>query len=184
VNPYQEYFSHDSPDVDARVELIRKAILKAVERRPGEHVNQSNVRHMEEFFAFLKERFPSERFRAEIQAIPKHLIRTTDRNFIVTVPGRVPERIVLVAHYDTWAGLSRNAPGADDNSTGEEMLKQYLLRDLRAASPPPLTHVFLFAGSEECGTRGLVSQLGLTVALSLISLGISTASPIYFLATR
>ncbi len=111
------------------------------------------------------------------------MVRTTDCNFIVTVPGRVPKSIALVAHYDTWAGFSKKAPGADDNTSGEEVLKQYLLRDFLADSPPPLTHVYLFAGSEECGTRGLVSQVGLTVALSLISLGISTANPVYFLAS-
>ena len=183
TSPYEEYLSRDAPDLDTRVELIREAIRRSIDRRPGEHANDSNVRHMEEFFAFIADRFPGDRFRAETQPLPKHLIRTTDRNFIVTVPGRSQERIVLVAHYDTWAGFSRNAPGADDNSTGEEMLKQYILRDLRADSIPPLTHVYFFAGSEECGTRGLLSQLGLTVGLSLISLGISTANPAYFLAS-
>ena len=63
------------------------------------------------------------------------------------------------------------------------MLKQFILRDLRTDSPPPLTHVYFFAGSEECGTRGLLSQLGLTLGLSLISLGVSTANPVYFLAS-
>ena len=42
-------------------------------------------------------------------------------------PGTSQERLVLVAHYDTWRG-----PGADDNTTGEEILKQYLIEDLRA----------------------------------------------------
>jgi hypothetical protein len=101
--------------LDVRVELIREAIRKSIDRRPGEHANDTNVRHMEEFFAFLRDRFRGERFRAEVQPIPKHLIRTTDRNFIVTVPRGSTERIVLVAHYDTWAGFSRNAPGSDDN---------------------------------------------------------------------
>src|SRR6266516_7911458 len=50
----------------------------------------------------------------------------------------------LVAHYDTWRG-----PGADDNTTGEEILKQYLLADLRAARRPALTHTYFMAGSEE-----------------------------------
>ena len=190
TSPYEEYLSQDGPDLDTRVALIRKAIRGSIDRRPDEHANDANVRHMEEFFAFLEDRFPGDRFRAETQPIPRHLIRTTDRNFIVTVPGRTTERMVLVAHYDTWAGFSRDAPGADDNSTGEEMLKQYILRDLRSDSPPPLTHVYFFAGSEECGTRGLLSQLGLTVGLSLISLSISTAlagatkgSLFYFLAS-
>jgi len=70
----------------------------------------------------------------------------------------------------------------DDNTTGEEILKQYLLRDLCSQEPPALTHIYLFAGSEECGTRGLVSQLGLTVGLSLASFAVSSLNPIYLLA--
>ncbi|MEW5909949.1 MAG: M28 family peptidase [Thermodesulfobacteriota bacterium] len=35
----------------------------------------------------------------------------------MTVPGRSSEKIILVAHYDTWAGFSRCAPGADDNTS-------------------------------------------------------------------
>jgi hypothetical protein len=182
VDHYEQYLSQPSPDLTRRVELIQEAIRHSVERRPDENVNDSNIRHMDEFFAFLKARFPGDRFRAEVQPIPKRLVRTTDRNFVVTVPGRSADRLVLVAHYDTWAGFSRNAPGADDNTTGEEVLKQYLLNDLRSESPPPLTHVYLFAGSEECGTRGLVSQLGLTVALSLASLAISTWDLLFLLA--
>jgi hypothetical protein len=100
----------------------------------------------------------------------------------VTVPGRSSEKLVLVAHCDTWAGFSRDAPGADDNTIGEEILKQYLLRDLCSQEPPALTHIYLFAGSEECGTRGLVSQLGLTVGLSLASFAVSSLNPIYLLA--
>ena len=39
-----------------------------------------------------------------------------------------------------------------------------IVRDLAAEEPPELTHVYLFAGSEECGMRGLISQLGLELA--------------------
>ncbi len=145
-------------------------------RLPGENPNAANTRHLEDFFAFLKKTFDPERFVARIQPIPKARVRTTDRNFIVTVPGRRKERIVLVAHYDTWAGFSKDAPGADDNTSGEEVLKHYLLRDLAAKSPPELTRVYLFSGSEECGTRGLVSQLGVMAALYLIGFGVSAAS--------
>ena len=183
MNIYEKYLSGDAPDMEQRVHLIREAIRASFERSAGQPNHEFNVVEMEAFLAFLRKHFPEDRFCAEVHTIPKHMVRTTDRNFIVTVPGRVPESIALVAHYDTWAGFSKKAPGADDNTTGEEVLKQYLLRDLLADSPSPLTHVYLFAGSEECGTRGLVSQVGLTVALSLISLGISTGSPVYFLAS-
>ena len=79
---------------------------------------------------FLKERFAEGRFKIDVQILPKSMVRTTDRNFVITVPGKSTEKIILVAHYDTWAGFSNNAPGADDNTSGEEVLKHYLLRDL------------------------------------------------------
>ena len=180
-NPYDSYLSQPPADLSERVARIMACIGRSVERRPDEDVNASNIRHLEAFFSFLKSKFPADRFRSEIQRIPKARVRTTDRNFIVTVPGRSRERLVLVAHYDTWACFSRNAPGADDNTTGEEVLKHYLLRDLCSEEPPALTHTYLFSGSEECGSRGLVSQLGLVVFLSAISYAISSVNPVYLL---
>jgi hypothetical protein len=96
----------------------------------------------------------------ERQRLSKWAVRTTRWNYLFTVPGESEEQILLVAHYDTWRG-----PGADDNTTGEEILKQYLLSDLRAATRPKLTHVYFFAGSEECGLVGLFSQLLLSFGL-------------------
>ena len=175
-DPYDNYVSQLPTDLSERATLIQEAIKRSVERRPDESVNEANVRHMEEFFSFLKSKFPTDRFRTRVQRIPKAKVRTTDRNFIVTVPGVSPEQLVLVAHYDTWAGFSPDAPGADDNTTGEEVLKQYLLHDLCSQGPPALTHTYLFSGSEECGSRGLLSQLALTGCLSLISFAISSAN--------
>ena len=94
--------------------------------------------------------------------------RTTGYNYIFTVPGDSLERLVLVAHYDTWRG-----PGADDNTTGEEILKQYLIEDLRAPRRPPLTHVYILAGSEECGLIGFASQVVLGVALGLANVALT-----------
>jgi hypothetical protein len=94
--------------------------------------------------------------------------RTTGYNYVFTVPGDSRERLVLVAHYDTWRG-----PGADDNTTGEEILKQYLIEDLRAPRRPPLTHVYILAGSEECGLIGFASQVVLGVSLGLANVALS-----------
>ena len=94
--------------------------------------------------------------------------RTTGYNYVFTVPGDTLERLVLVAHYDTWRG-----PGADDNTTGEEILKQYLIEDLRAPTRPPLTHVYILAGSEECGLIGFASQVVLGLALGLANVALS-----------
>jgi len=93
--------------------------------------------------------------------------RTTGYNYIFTVPGDARERLVLVAHYDTWRG-----PGADDNTTGEEIVKQYLIEDLRAPRRPALTHVYVLAGSEECGLIGFASQVVLGVALGLANVAL------------
>ena len=179
-NPYDTYLSERPTDLSRRVALLLEAIEKSVERQPHEDPNHANTRHMEAFFSFLKERFPLNRFRTNIQHIPKKRVRTTDRNFIVTVPGKSEETLVLVAHYDTWS-FSRDAPGADDNTTGEEILKQYLLQDLSSPEPPELTHLYLFSGSEECGTRGLLSQFGLVAGLTLIASAFSSANLLYLL---
>ncbi len=180
TNPYDIYLTEKPTDPPRRAVLLLEAIGKSVERQPREGVNEANIRHMEEFLSLLRERFPTHPFQTEIQAIPKRRVRTTDLNFIVTVPGKTEETLVFVAHYDTWS-LTRDAPGADDNTSGEEVLKQYLLRDLSSPEPPQLTHVYLFSGSEECGTRGLISQFGLVMCLTLISSAISSASLTYAL---
>jgi len=179
-NPYDNFLSQEPADLEGRVTHIMRAIRHTVQRHPDEDVNDANVRHMEEFFSFLSSRFPSGRFYTEVQHIPKAQVRTTDRNFVVTVPGRSPDQLILVAHYDTWS-LTRDAPGADDNTTGEEVLKHYLLRDLCSAEPPPITHTYLFSGSEECGNRGLISQFGIILFLTLISYALSSANPLYLL---
>jgi hypothetical protein len=94
--------------------------------------------------------------------------RTTGFNYVFTVPGDTPERLVLVAHYDTWRG-----PGADDNTTGEEIVKQYLIEDLRAPKRPALTHTYILAGSEECGLIGFASQVVLGVSLGLANIALT-----------
>lgn len=101
----------------------------------------------------------------ERQKLPLMARRTTGYNYIFTVPGRRPERLILVAHYDTWRG-----PGADDNTTGEEICKQYLLDDLRAAAPPELTHTYMLAGSEECGLIGFTSQVLLAAGIGVANM--------------
>lgn len=181
MNPYQKYLEKSPLNLDERVALILEAIRCSVTCRPGEEANVANVRHMETFFSFLAETFPGHRLKTEVQHIPRKKIRTTDRNYIAIVPGVSSQQIVLVAHYDTWACFSSDAPGADDNTSGEEVLKHYLLRDLCAEKPPALSHVYLFSGSEECGTRGLLSQLALIIGLSLVGYAISSTNWLYFL---
>ncbi len=177
--------------IEERVEAIRATIYTAcADRLPGESHNRANERQAEEFIAWLRKEFPGRTYEVERtarapsepawqqrwmearhrhdapcvvmerQRLSRWALRTTRWNFVFTVPGESPEVVLLVAHYDTWRG-----PGADDNTTGEEILKQYLLADLRAAQPPRLTHVYFLAGSEECGLVGLFSQLLLAGAL-------------------
>jgi hypothetical protein len=146
-------------DADARVEELLRNIREACKRHTGEDYNESNKRLAEEFLERIERDFPG-RCRARRQPIPTFHIRTTDANYIFTVPGRSEKELVLVAHFDTWRG-----PGADDNTTGEEILKQYLLEDLRRPEPPALTHTYILAGSEECGLIGFLSQCLLAAGL-------------------
>src|SRR6266542_802407 len=110
----------------------------------------------------------------ERQRLSQWAVRTTRWNYLFTVPGESEDTLILVAHYDTWRG-----PGADDNTTGEEILKQYLLSDLRAARRPALTHTYFMAGSEECGLVGLTSQILLALGLQAANLALTQRAWLY-----
>jgi hypothetical protein len=163
-------------DVDERVRGLVQAVRIGSQREDGETWDAANERKAEEFIAWLRREFggrvltPGERVPeggAPVVVVDRQRLRplarrTTGYNYAFTVPGHSRQRLVLVAHYDTWRG-----PGADDNTTGEEIVKQYLVEALRASAPPPLTHTYLLAGSEECGLIGFTSQLVLGVGLAL-----------------
>jgi hypothetical protein len=191
-------------DVDARVRDLLPAIRESCDRREGESFDAANERHVEEFVAFLRtafagrcvelvrrsapvptsdedERRGDEARRChhptvivERQRLSRGAVRTTRCNYLFTVPGEAADRVVLVAHYDSWGG-----PGADDNTTGEEILKQYLLADLRAERRPPLTRTYFLAASEECGLVGLGSQLLLSLGLVAANLALSRHDWVY-----
>ena len=155
-------------DADARVEELLRNIAEACRHHSDEDYNASNKRLAEEFLARIERDFP-DRCIARRQPIPTFHVRTTDSNYIFTVPGRSERELVLVAHFDTWRG-----PGADDNTTGEEVLKQYLLEDLRRPEPPALTHTYILAGSEECGLIGFLSQCLLAAGLVAANMAYSS----------
>jgi hypothetical protein len=162
--------------VDVRVEALLEGVRRGCERLPHETWDAANERKADEFVAWLKDEFagrvvedgtPPPSGEAPVVIVQRQRLRpiarrTTGYNYAFTVPGDSPKRLVLVAHYDTWRG-----PGADDNTTGEEIVKQYLVAALRAPRRPPLTHTYLLAGSEECGLIGFTSQLVLGVGLAL-----------------
>jgi hypothetical protein len=145
--------------VDARVAEILEHIRADCADLGRRKYNEGNERQLEQFVARVEAEFPG-RVVIQRQRLSKWAVRTTRWNYLLTVPGDSDDQVVLVAHYDTWRG-----PGADDNTTGEEILKQYLLSDLKAGTRPKLTHVYFFAGSEECGLVGLFSQLLLSFGL-------------------
>jgi peptidase M28-like protein len=145
--------------VDARVAEILEHIRADCADLGRRKYNEGNERQLEQFVARVEAEFPG-RVVIQRQRLSKWAVRTTRWNYVFTVPGDSDDQVVLVAHYDTWRG-----PGADDNTTGEEILKQYLLSDLKAGTRPKLTHVYFFAGSEECGLVGLFSQLLLSFGL-------------------
>jgi len=184
--------------VEARVVGLLENIRRGSERLEGETWDQANERHAEEFIFRLRDEFPGRVIEVsrpplqetqqtiirrtlapgaqdappvvlvERQKLPPMARRTTNYNFIFTVPGERPERLILVAHYDTWRG-----PGADDNTTGEEITKQYLLDDLRSARRPKLTHTYILAGSEECGLIGFTSQVLLALGLAVANMALT-----------
>jgi len=183
--------------VEVRVDELLANIRHACQKLGTESYNRANERLVEEFISGLRNEFPRrvyettvgadkqawERARAhatspavvvERQRLSPWALRTTRWNYLFTVLGESPERIILVAHYDTWRG-----PGADDNTTGEEILKQYLLADLRGPQRPALTHTYFLAGSEECGLIGLVSQLLLALGLVAANLALTQQQWLY-----
>jgi peptidase M28-like protein len=188
-------------DVDARVRDLLQAIRTSCEEAEGESYVAANERHVEDFVAVLRTELggrclevtrgaapvrwsEDDRRRwedarrcgrptvvVERQRLSRRAVRTTRCNYLFTVPGETEDRVVLVAHYDTWGG-----PGADDNTTGEEILKQYLLADLRAERRPALTRTYFLAASEECGAVGLGSQVLLSLGLVAANLALSQRS--------
>lgn len=190
--------------LDPRVEQLLRAIRAACEKRPGESYNRANERQVEEFIARLTAEFPGRSYQVSLdgelggdrareqawrgararndvpcvvverQRLSTWALRTTRWNYLFTVPGESDERVILVAHYDTWRG-----PGADDNTTGEEIVKQYLLADLRSGRRPQLTHTYFLAGSEECGLIGLLSQILLALGLQAANLAIAQQDWLY-----
>jgi hypothetical protein len=149
-------FEVSRPPVDAEQEELVRRMLGSVTGIGGQG------------FSPDIQRPPGPVVLVERQKLRPMARRTTSFNYIFTLPGQRPERLILVAHYDTWRG-----PGADDNTTGEEITKQYLLDDLRAAQPPLLTHTFVLAGSEECGLIGFTSQVLLALGLGLANLALA-----------
>src|SRR5262245_17101041 len=142
------------PPIESRVAelLVRIREGEITDRsRKAAAVNEEKV---EEFIRTVEAHPRHDRVRILRQEIPWTARRTTRWNYVFEVAGRRPDKLVLVAHYDTWGG-----PGADDNTTGEEILKQYLRLDLESAGPPEFTRVYFFAGSEECGLVGFLSQI-------------------------
>jgi hypothetical protein len=196
----REVESAQRSPVEARVTALLQAIRSGAQKFSEETWDQANERHAEEFIARLREEFPGRVLEisrpvmdehqrnvarrwlpgggpasagssvvvVERQKLPLMARRTTNYNYIFTVPGRSPERLLLVAHYDTWRG-----PGADDNTTGEEITKQYLLDDLRSQQPPALTHTYILAGSEECGLIGFTSQVLLAAGIGLANIAMT-----------
>jgi len=191
--------------VDARVAEILENIRRDCRELSSESRNRGNERQVEEFIARLSaefgdrtlqvtrgtasapvgpadaSRWDSARRRTDLpcvvierQRLSQWAVRTTRWNYLFTVPGESEDTLILVAHYDTWRG-----PGADDNTTGEEILKQYLLSDLRAARRPALTHTYFMAGSEECGLVGLTSQILLALGLQAANLALTQRAWLY-----
>ena len=191
--------------VDQRVAEILAGVRRDCAALSTTERNRDNERQVEEFIALVRSRFGERVFEVargpkdspaepnaalawetarrrtdascvviERQRLGTWAVRTTRWNYLFTVPGESTERIFLVAHYDTWRG-----PGADDNTTGEEIVKQYLLADLRSSRRPALTRTYFLAGSEECGLVGLLSQILVALGLQAANLALTQKEWLY-----
>ena len=155
--------------VDERVSELLERIRAGEIPRGTKKPNELNENKVEEFIRSLADHPNGTRVKVIRQELPWLARRTTRMNYVFEVPGRRPDALLLVAHYDTWGG-----PGADDNTTGEEILKQYLLADLEGSRPPEFTRIYFLAGSEECGLIGLMSQLLLAAFFWAVSIALTT----------
>jgi hypothetical protein len=159
--------------VDERVRELLDRIRAGALPRNAPNSDDLNEERVEEFIRALGSHPRRSRLTVTRQVLPWWARRTTRYNYVFEVEGRRPDLLVLVAHYDTWGG-----PGADDNTTGEEILKQYLLADLDAPEAPALTRRYLLAGSEECGLIGFASQILVTFMIWAASIALTTGDPV------
>ena len=118
---------------------------------------KSNNREREKSVVHFLEQLKSYGINYQSHSIPWWMVRTTNRNYDVLVPGELDDEILFIAHYDSFALL--RAPGADDNASGVALLEEMLLQDI--ASKPRYTHRYVFSGSEECGHLMFYSMLAL-----------------------
>lgn len=142
------------PPIETRVTELLVRIREGAVTDRSRKAADVNDEKVEEFIRAVEAHPRRDRVRIQRQELPWTARRTTRWNYVFEVAGRRPDKLLLVAHYDTWGG-----PGADDNTTGEEILKQYLRLDLDAPAPPEYTRVYFLAGSEECGLVGFISQI-------------------------
>jgi len=73
----------------------------------------------------------------------------TFRNVIAVLDGRLPQTVILAAHYDTKTGISETFAGANDSGSGVGLLME-LARVIRSSSAPLPTVMFAFFDGEEC----------------------------------
>lgn len=78
---------------------------------------------------------------------------TVFRNVIGRIPGRTRERVLLISHYDTKAGIE-NFAGANDSGSSTGLLLEFA-RVMRAADAPlyPFDVWLCFVDGEECVHR-------------------------------
>jgi glutaminyl-peptide cyclotransferase len=74
--------------------------------------------------------------------------RQTFRNVIGRLPGRTPETVILMSHYDTKSGIATNYVGANDSGSSTGLLLE-LARVLKERRGGPNLE-FLFTDGEEC----------------------------------
>lgn len=75
--------------------------------------------------------------------------RVVFRNIMATIPGAKKEVVVLVSHFDTKDGVSKDFCGANDSGSSTGLLLE-LARVCTESISPPIDIIFAFVDGEEC----------------------------------
>jgi Zn-dependent M28 family amino/carboxypeptidase len=126
---------HSAPDV------LQTVLESHIRRLEGVRHPLAAPAALERAADFIAKTFREFGYAPEVHPVPVH--GREFRNLIATRPGRSPERVLVIAHYDTV----EISPGADDNASGVAVLLE--LARLFQTTRPERTLQFVAVALEE-----------------------------------
>lgn len=115
------------PNADPQTFLV-KALETHIRNLEGVRHPSAAPEALERAAEYIEDQFRAAGYSPFVHPVP--FGGKTYRNLIATRPGRSPERLLVIAHYDTV----EISPGADDNASGVAVLLA-LARAFRDAAP-------------------------------------------------